>query len=50
MVNATGPDTIRLLPPLNVAEDEIDEALAAESRTCLRALAASRPPRLSLSS
>ncbi len=28
VVNATGPDTIRLLPPLNVADDEIDEALA----------------------
>jgi len=28
VVNATGPETIRLLPPLTVSEDEIDEALA----------------------
>ncbi len=28
VVNATGPDTIRLLPPLTVSEDEIDEALS----------------------
>jgi predicted acetylornithine/succinylornithine family transaminase len=34
VVNATGPTTIRLLPPLNVSLDEIDEAL-----TRLRALA-----------
>ena len=27
VVNATGPDTIRLLPPLTVSEDEVDEAL-----------------------
>jgi acetylornithine/N-succinyldiaminopimelate aminotransferase len=27
VVNATGPDTIRLLPPLTVSEDEIDEAV-----------------------
>jgi acetylornithine/succinyldiaminopimelate/putrescine aminotransferase len=27
-VNATGPDTIRLLPPLTVSDDEIDQALA----------------------
>ena len=27
MVNATGPDTVRLLPPLTVSEDEIDEAV-----------------------
>ena len=27
VVNATGPGTIRLLPPLTVSEDEIDEAL-----------------------
>jgi acetylornithine/succinyldiaminopimelate/putrescine aminotransferase len=27
VVNATGPDTIRLLPPLTVAPDEIDDAL-----------------------
>jgi acetylornithine/N-succinyldiaminopimelate aminotransferase len=27
VVNATGPDTVRLLPPLTVSEDEIDEAL-----------------------
>jgi acetylornithine/N-succinyldiaminopimelate aminotransferase len=28
VVNATGPDTIRLLPPLTVSEAEIDEAVA----------------------
>jgi predicted acetylornithine/succinylornithine family transaminase len=28
VVNATGPDTIRLLPPLTVSGDEIDEALS----------------------
>ena len=27
VVNAIGPDTIRLLPPLTVSDDEIDEAL-----------------------
>ena len=27
VVNATGPTTVRLLPPLNVSEDEIDEAV-----------------------
>jgi acetylornithine/succinyldiaminopimelate/putrescine aminotransferase len=27
VVNATGPDTIRLLPPLTVTGEEIDEAL-----------------------
>jgi predicted acetylornithine/succinylornithine family transaminase len=27
VANATGPDTVRLLPPLNVSEDEIDEAV-----------------------
>ncbi len=27
VVNATGPDTIRLLPPLTVSEDEIDAAV-----------------------
>jgi acetylornithine/N-succinyldiaminopimelate aminotransferase len=27
VVNATGPDTVRLLPPLTVSADEIDEAL-----------------------
>jgi acetylornithine/succinyldiaminopimelate/putrescine aminotransferase len=28
VVNATGPDTIRLLPPLTVSGGEIDEALS----------------------
>jgi predicted acetylornithine/succinylornithine family transaminase len=28
VVNATGPDTIRLLPPLTVSEEEIDDAAA----------------------
>jgi acetylornithine/N-succinyldiaminopimelate aminotransferase len=27
VTHATGPDTLRLLPPLNVSDDEIDEAL-----------------------
>jgi len=27
VTNATGPSTLRLLPPLTVAADEIDEAL-----------------------
>jgi acetylornithine/succinyldiaminopimelate/putrescine aminotransferase len=27
VVNATGPTTIRLLPPLTVSEEEIDAAL-----------------------
>ena len=27
MLNATGPDTVRLLPPLTVSDDEIDEAV-----------------------
>ena len=29
VVNATGPGTIRLEPPLIVSEEEIDEALGA---------------------
>jgi len=28
VVNATGPTTIRLLPPLTIDVDEVDEALA----------------------
>jgi acetylornithine/N-succinyldiaminopimelate aminotransferase len=28
VVNATGPDTVRLLPPLTVSEEEIDEAVS----------------------
>jgi predicted acetylornithine/succinylornithine family transaminase len=32
VLNATGPDTVRLLPPLTVSEDEIDEALARLAR------------------
>jgi acetylornithine/succinyldiaminopimelate/putrescine aminotransferase len=35
VVNATGPTTLRLLPPLIVSADEIDDALAR----LLRALA-----------
>jgi acetylornithine/succinyldiaminopimelate/putrescine aminotransferase len=27
IMNATGPDTVRLLPPLTVSDEEIDEAL-----------------------
>jgi acetylornithine/succinyldiaminopimelate/putrescine aminotransferase len=32
VLNATGPDTVRLLPPLTVSDDEIDEALARLAR------------------
>jgi acetylornithine/N-succinyldiaminopimelate aminotransferase len=32
VMNATGPDTVRLLPPLTVSEDEIDDALARLER------------------
>jgi predicted acetylornithine/succinylornithine family transaminase len=32
VLNATGPDTVRLLPPLTVTEDEIDEALKRLAR------------------
>jgi acetylornithine/N-succinyldiaminopimelate aminotransferase len=32
VLNATGPDTVRLLPPLTVSDDEIDEALARLER------------------
>jgi len=32
VINATGPGTIRMLPPLVVREDEIDEALARLAR------------------
>ena len=32
MINATGPDTVRLLPPLTVSDAEIDEALGRIAR------------------
>jgi acetylornithine/N-succinyldiaminopimelate aminotransferase len=32
VLNATGPDTVRLLPPLTVSESEIDEAVARLAR------------------
>jgi predicted acetylornithine/succinylornithine family transaminase len=32
VLNATGPDTVRLLPPLTVSDDEIDEALERLAR------------------
>jgi acetylornithine/succinyldiaminopimelate/putrescine aminotransferase len=32
VANATGPSTLRLLPPLTVSADEVDEALARLSR------------------
>jgi acetylornithine/N-succinyldiaminopimelate aminotransferase len=32
VLNATGPDTVRLLPPLTVSEAEIDEAVARLAR------------------
>ena len=28
VLNATGPDTVRLLPPLNVSEADVDEAVS----------------------
>jgi acetylornithine/N-succinyldiaminopimelate aminotransferase len=36
VTNATGPDTVRLLPPLTVSEDEIDEAVRRIARVCER--------------
>ena len=33
VVHATGPDTIRLLPPLTVSESEIDDAVSRIART-----------------
>jgi predicted acetylornithine/succinylornithine family transaminase len=32
VLNATGPDTVRLLPPLTVTEEEIDDAVARLTR------------------
>jgi acetylornithine/N-succinyldiaminopimelate aminotransferase len=32
VLNATGPDTVRLIPPLTVSPDELDEALARLAR------------------
>jgi acetylornithine/N-succinyldiaminopimelate aminotransferase len=32
VLNATGPDTVRLLPPLTVSDDEIDDAQARIAR------------------
>jgi acetylornithine/succinyldiaminopimelate/putrescine aminotransferase len=32
VINATGPHTIRLLPPLVITADEVDEALERLSR------------------
>jgi acetylornithine/N-succinyldiaminopimelate aminotransferase len=32
VLNATGPDTVRLLPPLTVSEDEIDDAVGRIGR------------------
>jgi predicted acetylornithine/succinylornithine family transaminase len=32
VLNATGPDSVRLLPPLTVTDDEIDDALARLTR------------------
>ncbi|MGA0846286.1 MAG: aminotransferase class III-fold pyridoxal phosphate-dependent enzyme, partial [Luteolibacter sp.] len=36
LVPAAGPNTIRLLPPLNVSSEEIDEALAILEQTLRR--------------
>ncbi len=32
VLNATGPTTLRLLPPLTIEEGEVDEALARLAR------------------
>jgi acetylornithine/N-succinyldiaminopimelate aminotransferase len=32
VLNATGPDTVRFLPPLTVADREIDDALERVAR------------------
>ncbi len=32
IMNATGPETVRLLPPLTISDDEVDEALARLAR------------------
>ena len=32
VMNATGPDTVRLLPPLTVSEEEIDDAVGRIGR------------------
>jgi acetylornithine/N-succinyldiaminopimelate aminotransferase len=34
VLNATGPDTVRLLPPLTVSDDEIDEAVRRIGALC----------------
>ncbi len=31
-MNATGPETVRLLPPLTISDAEVDEALARLAR------------------
>ena len=36
VVNATGPATVRLLPPLVVGEAEIDDAVGAPARAAGR--------------
>jgi acetylornithine/N-succinyldiaminopimelate aminotransferase len=28
VLNATGPDAVRLLPPLNVSDEDLDEAVS----------------------
>ncbi len=32
IMNATGPETVRLLPPLTITDAEVDEALARLAR------------------
>jgi acetylornithine/N-succinyldiaminopimelate aminotransferase len=47
VLNATGPDTVRLLPPLTVSDDEIDEAvrrIGALLPSSSKDLAVHRPP------
>ena len=36
VANATGPDTVRLLPPLTVSDEEIDEAVRRIDRVSAR--------------
>ena len=44
-MNATGPETIRLLPPLTVSDDEIDEAVRGSAALSRRERSPDRVPR-----
>ena len=43
-MNATGPDTIRLLPPLTVSDDEIEEAVCRIGATLTHILGPTAAP------